>query len=780
MNLVAAWPRWRRKRGHVRPTRFRVMDVAVLAAAGLLLLQAPLSVVEAGWVTNLDPLPRLALAGLLVGYLIERTRLPGSLALPLGALIGFEAVTWVYAQVAAIDGSLADKADWLAGRVGQWIDVVAGGGVSNDPLVFALAMAALAWLLGLITAWLLFRDNMAWLALIFNGTALLMNLSYASTSLVGYVSWFAFGACLVLAAQQLANRTELWRRAELRVGWRVVANVLVGTALAAFGLLTIAWALPANLSSPEVAGGFNRVTQPWQGLEGEFDRWFASLNANGRTARGLSFGRTLAPRGSFDLGDTPVLQVAASGPLYLRATTADRYAGQAITSTETVSSAFDPNTDLLTQDQIAQGRGLLQADIKVLASRTSVAFAPDTPVRFSQSTEVDTRGTVDDVAAVRFDTPVLQNQEYTVVSAISTATLMDLRAAGEDYPDWVRRRYLQLPRTIPRRVIDLAHEATSGATSAYDKAAAVEMYLRTNFTYSTHVVAVPPDQDWIDYFLFDSRQGYCDYFATAMVVLLRAQGVPARVASGFAPGDFDPSTGISIVRENHAHSWVEAYFPRFGWITFEPSAIRAIPPRLEEAPSPAPAAAAPVAQAPDTSQMTPEELDELLNIRDQTPVPARPFLTTWPGVLVLAGVVLLGGGLIMAGAMTVIWRRGFGGVATYQLPYAQLVRLGRWSGTLRARVSDTPSDLAERLGRQVPRAQPAIDELTDAYIEGTYANRRPAVDPWPIWLAIRRTVIRGLFGRRLGGWFGEDTSVALPPRGHPELLKQWGAKRRRD
>src|ERR1700719_4531408 len=100
---------------------------------------------------------------------------------------------------------------------------------------------------------------------------------------------------------------------------------------------------------------------------------------------------------------------------------------------------------------------------------------------------------------------------------------------------------------------------------------------RANFTSSTHVAALPPDQDWVDYFLFDSKQGYCDYFATAMVVLLRAEGVPARVASGFAPGDFDPATGVSIVRENHAHTWVEAYFPSYGWVTFEPSAIRPIP-----------------------------------------------------------------------------------------------------------------------------------------------------------------------------------------------------------
>ena len=101
--------------------------------------------------------------------------------------------------------------------------------------------------------------------------------------------------------------------------------------------------------------------------------------------------------------------------------------------------------------------------------------------------ELDTRGDPNDVATVRLDAPVLQNQEYTVVSAISTATVQELRAAGEDYPDWLRRRYLQLPRSVPRRVIDLAHEATNGATSAFDKAAALETYLRDNFTYSTHV-----------------------------------------------------------------------------------------------------------------------------------------------------------------------------------------------------------------------------------------------------------------------------------------------------
>ncbi len=758
-------------------TRFRPLDLAVLAAAGLLVAQAPQSVGEAAWVPNLDPLTRLALAGLLAGYLIERTRVAAVFGLPLGAILGFEIITWVYSNIAE-GATLTEHVNWLGGRVGDWFNTVAGGGVSNDPVVFALAMASLAWLLGLITAWLVFRDNAVWPAVVFNGLALLMNLSYASASMVGYVGWFAFSACLLLATQHVANRTELWRRAQLRVNWRVVINVLLGTGLALGGLLSLAWALPSTVSSPQVAIGWNRVTSPWQGVEGDFDRWFAALNGSDSNARGLSFGRTLAPRGAFDLGDTPVLQVKADVPIYLRATTADRYAGQAITSSETTTSAFDTNTDLLPQDGIPQSRGLLTAQITVLASRTTVAFAPDAPLRFSMPTELDTRGDPNDVATVRLDTPIQQNQQYTVVSAISTATNQQLRSAGEDYPQWVQDRYLQLPRTVPRRVVDLAHDVTNGAPDGFDKAIAIESYLRNNFTYTTHVDPVPPDQDWVDYFLFQSKQGYCDYFATAMTVMLRAEGVPARVASGFAPGDFDQSTGVSIVRENHAHSWVEAYFPRYGWITFEPSSIRALPPRVEDSTAAVSAPPTPSGDVgDDPNLLTADELDELLAMGAGVgaPPPARPFLLTFPGVLLLGLGVALLVALLAAGVLALAWRRGLARLNAFQRPYAELVKLGRWSGALRAHASDTPFEVAERMGRQVPSAQSAIGEVTDAYVEATYAGRPPDDDPRPTWLAARRDIIRGLFGRRLGSWFGEDTSVALPPRSHPELLRRWGA-----
>ena len=137
-------------------------------------------------------------------------------------------------------------------------------------------------------------------------------------------------------------------------------------------------------------------------------------------------------------------------------------------------------------------------------------------------------------------------------------------------------RYTQLPDTLPTRVKDLAVEITAGHTNRYDQAKAVEQYLRSGrFQYNTKNVLTPSEQDdYVDQFLFESMKGYCDNFSTSMVVLLRSLGIPARWVKGFTEGDF---VGISgnlrqfEVKNDHAHSWVEVYFPNVGWVSFEPT-----------------------------------------------------------------------------------------------------------------------------------------------------------------------------------------------------------------
>jgi hypothetical protein len=135
----------------------------------------------------------------------------------------------------------------------------------------------------------------------------------------------------------------------------------------------------------------------------------------------------------------------------------------------------------------------------------------------------------------------------------------------------VSSRYLQLPDGLPDRVLVLARGLTATGPTPYDRALAIRDYLR-RFPYTLDLPAPPPGRDVVDYFLFDLQRGYCDYFATAMVVLARAAGVPARLAVGYASGLYDPLAAHYVVTEANAHAWVEVYFPGYGWVEFEPTA----------------------------------------------------------------------------------------------------------------------------------------------------------------------------------------------------------------
>ncbi len=157
----------------------------------------------------------------------------------------------------------------------------------------------------------------------------------------------------------------------------------------------------------------------------------------------------------------------------------------------------------------------------------------------------------------------------------------DLRKASTTYPAWIRRRYLTLPDSVPERVLALARNLTSTAATPYDRARAIETYLR-QFPYTLDVPAPPPGGDPADYFLFDLKKGYCDYYATAMVVLSRAAGLPTRFVTGYSSGSYDSENGYYVVTRANAHSWTEVYFPEIGWVEFEPTASLPLPDRQGE------------------------------------------------------------------------------------------------------------------------------------------------------------------------------------------------------
>jgi transglutaminase-like putative cysteine protease len=159
---------------------------------------------------------------------------------------------------------------------------------------------------------------------------------------------------------------------------------------------------------------------------------------------------------------------------------------------------------------------------------------------------------------------------YEGLSLLPVARPPNARFAGTDYPNDIRNTYLQLPQDMDPRIPELARKITVSAGNPFDKSIILENYLRRNYGYTLNL-AGKPGADPLAQFLFVTKAGHCEYFASAMAVMLRTLGIPSREVNGFLPGEFNDVAGDYIVRASDAHSWVEAYFPGSGWVTFDPT-----------------------------------------------------------------------------------------------------------------------------------------------------------------------------------------------------------------
>jgi transglutaminase-like putative cysteine protease len=161
-------------------------------------------------------------------------------------------------------------------------------------------------------------------------------------------------------------------------------------------------------------------------------------------------------------------------------------------------------------------------------------------------------------------------------------TINQLREAGTEYPEWVTDHYLQIPEEVTPRTRELARQITAGLDNPYDITQAVTEWLRDNIEYTEIIDPPPNNREPLDWFLFDYRKGFCNYYASAEIIMLRSLGIPARWTIGYAQGQSRilPSTAgdpgsrnalIYTVRERDAHAWPEVFFPNIGWVEFEPT-----------------------------------------------------------------------------------------------------------------------------------------------------------------------------------------------------------------
>jgi hypothetical protein len=278
--------------------------------------------------------------------------------------------------------------------------------------------------------------------------------------------------------------------------------------------------------------------------------------------------------------ETVVMTISADGepgsnPLYWRARTYDRYTRVGWASSPARETPLEADTLLLEPTPAYQ---VVRQQVRMATDQTinslywtGTLVQIDTDVNIAwrdpPPTDPDPLHKGDMLGAL------VLAKTYNVESYVPQVGKTQLQAMGRDYPLEIVSRYLAIPESTSRHVLALARDLTGAERTPYDQAVAIESYLR-KIPYTLDVEPPPQGEDVVEYFLFTAKEGYCDYYASSMVVLARASGLPARIVVGYASGDYDPSTGQYIVRQRHAHSWVEIYFSEIGWVEFEPTGGR--------------------------------------------------------------------------------------------------------------------------------------------------------------------------------------------------------------
>jgi transglutaminase-like putative cysteine protease len=421
------------------------------------------------------------------------------------------------------------------------------------------------------------------------GTPMLAALMFIAILNGGSGSMLLFGLALLLVLAIVAGfgRRELrWDHDGTDYSDELGNDVLAWGTVIAGGLIGLALLLPTSLSNPladllwrdvELPSGIaeleKNIPRPQQPTP--------KVDVGLSTLPMLELGQSLEqpPPSAVALRvriDAPF--APARWPRYWRARVFNIYNGRGWTTNARIDS-FDSTAPVA---GVIPG-GILQ-DIEDLRHNRSILIGlPDilnisVPVRSERLPD----------GALAAVTASGEAQRYRVLSRPQElAAVPRLDAAPPDMS-----MYLALPRYYAPRVLDLAHVLAGNQPSQYEKALALEAYLR-DLPYSYQVQPLPGNGDAVEQFLFDMRQGYCTYYASSMAVMARSLGIPARVAIGYATGEYDPAVGAYIVRESDAHAWPELYI-NGQWLPFEPTPIRVLPARsvASAEPLPEPAAAA--------------------------------------------------------------------------------------------------------------------------------------------------------------------------------------------
>jgi transglutaminase-like putative cysteine protease len=553
------------------------LTAAILLLAAL--LTAATRLVTTEWTSHLDIVQSVVVIGSILGFALGQSRFSVRVSGFLAFLYGLVIVPWQLGLNLKSRFLWPERISILSNRLGVISFQLINREVVQDSLLFLLFMAALFWVLSVFAGFTLIRRGNAWKALIPTGVVIFVIHSFDPyiTRRAWYLGFYIFFALVCIARMVYIDKQISWRQTRTAIpphlGMELIRVAFITTAV----IVILAWTAPALANAlPAAEKAWRPVRRAWDITRDQFDNVFASLSTSVATVNDYYGKSALLGQGNL-LTDTQVFSVLPPKDtpenirFYWRARSYDTYKNGQWLSTITKSRSYIPDKS---EYKFPRHQGRWTSAFQIIgATHISTLFTPPQPIWSNREAIIEFAENPDntiDVSSFRATPSLEEGQTYWIQSSISNASIKQLQQAGTDYPEWITDRYLQLPDTVSQRTLQLARDITAEIETPYDKVVAINKYLRENITYAETIENPPREQDAIDWFLFDYKEGFCNYYSTAEIVMLRSLGIPARWAVGYAQGE-KLENGAYVIRQKDAHAWPEIYFPGLGWVEFEPT-----------------------------------------------------------------------------------------------------------------------------------------------------------------------------------------------------------------
>ena len=731
------------------------------------------AIMQADLISGLHVIPVVGTFAIVAGVLLAKSHFSARTAHIFALIYGLFFIVYFVGSLAVFEGMpwrerVLDPVEGIISRQIVWLGKAFDGGISRDGLIFVIQTSAVYWLLGYTAAWYTFRRLQVWRVVVPTGLVLLSVVYYyAGPRPLGlYLAAYALMALLFVARTHLTEQEQKWRAGDVRYEKRIWVNFLRAGFVASLLALTIAWSLPTMTASATVSDALSETRGPWRKFQDNWTRLFSALRTYGTTTTDPYQG-TLVLGGPRTVGDSLIMDVFVPEQLpyvYWQAVNYETYEDGAWDVADFEPLTHFPEDGNLNTPFSLSRQVVTQTVINYLPNSSLLYAAPeianaDRDILVEAGS--DEEGQVL-VKSVRSRFVLRQGDRYQVLSNVSTADATSLRNASTAYPDWVTENYLQLPDSITPETRQLAQELTADSDNPFDMAIAIQNYLRESIEYNDQIAAPPEGMDPVHYTLFISEEGYCNYYASAMAVMLRAQGVPARVASGYAQGRFNEDTLSYRVLASNAHTWVEVYFPRYGWIQFEPTSSVPVIDRPETAGAGGSTPFGAFNASPNESQrdaLLPEDEfsdfegggDVLGSGPDALGEGATGVLGNFPLWQAVAAVVVVGVALGLSLTANEFNKRVESDV---ERSYGRLGSWARWLGVALL-PKHTPYERADLMVAAAPEGKEPIRNLTRQFVLKQFSPTKAyedGFDPLPQWRQLRPVLLRHGIARRVQQW----------------------------